>query len=662
MLRIFLVMLTAMGLGAASRAATSPPNIVIILTDDQGVDSISGSWWPNQNEVHTPVLSSLASQGRVFRHARVNPLCSPTRAGLQSGRSAFRTGVGRVMQESTRNPDGSLQASEQTLGELLRDAGYFTIFADKWHLGKAVDKQAPNQQGYMVYLNTAQYIAQDDPLETGDEHISAVVDAIVQTVWNRPDPNKPVALVFCPIDPHTRTDPSGREPRQWWKVGNHLLPSGEDYYADDTDLNRYRAVIEAMDTEIGRLLRQLGVIDAQLKYQPQSNTVLFFLSDNGTPNSVAWREGQAKGQSTEGGVLVPMFVFGEGVPADGLVVEDLVQHTDVFATIAEILGNAQVFSAGGQQDSISFAKAIGWGEDGARREYTLSSHCGDAYQSNWVVLGNDRFKLKVYTSIAGLSSRTSDVFYDLQSDPHEEVNLIAAGDMTAAQQAAYVQMRDAIVDYWPNAVALPESHHVDIPAERRLAMTSREQRFSDGLAVGHYSPGRPRAHQEVRTFLRFDLDDVQSVLPDGATLDDVIDAQLILFFESDSLQDDNTRTGLVTAHPATIRWWVPSMRWSDVANAYLDEVTLGMLEVPPFIINAPKPGESAKGLLLRQGTPLSLGRSPFMLEIVRYWHDSPQENDGLVVLAEPIVSMDGDQHINLQSDAILRLTLDPDRF
>src|SRR5690606_13573396 len=134
---------------------------------------------------------------------------------------------------------------------------------------------------------------------------------------------------------HRRPDDrtNRNQPMLWWRVAGSLLPSGTPYYADDpsedTNVDRYRAVVEAIDTELGRLLRSLNVVDASGRYKDSSDTLCVFMSDNGTPREVAPRGDHAKGSLYEGGTRVPLIFFGEGVPA-GVVSERLVGAFDLY--------------------------------------------------------------------------------------------------------------------------------------------------------------------------------------------------------------------------------------------------------------------------------------------------------------------------------------------
>ena len=99
--------------------AQQKPNILLIMTDDQGIDAIEGAHWPNQLNCHTPRLSAFASEGRSFTKMRVNPLCSPSRAAILRGRYASHTGVMGLIGENQPQPDRdilSVQRQETKTG------------------------------------------------------------------------------------------------------------------------------------------------------------------------------------------------------------------------------------------------------------------------------------------------------------------------------------------------------------------------------------------------------------------------------------------------------------------------------------------------------------------------------------------------------------------
>ncbi|MFM1919493.1 MAG: hypothetical protein RLZZ303_1127, partial [Candidatus Hydrogenedentota bacterium] len=131
------IYLAAMLLCFAAHAQDSRPNVIVIVTDDQGYGDLSAHGNPH---LRTPRLDRLREEGTALDRFYVSPVCSPTRASLMTGRYYYRTGVvdtyiGRSM----------MHASERTLAEMLRDAGYRTGIFGKWHLGDTYPLRAMDQ-------------------------------------------------------------------------------------------------------------------------------------------------------------------------------------------------------------------------------------------------------------------------------------------------------------------------------------------------------------------------------------------------------------------------------------------------------------------------------------------------------------------------------------
>ena len=314
----------------------SANNVLILLADDLGADQLAaygiGSDLPT-----TPNLDALAAGGLLFRNAWANPLCSPTRALIQTGRYAFRTGVGFVV-----SPTGAaLESSELTLPEML-DLGTSQTYAHaafgKWHLGNGMNGGivAPNQAGYSHFSGTMTSIAAPDTyfdwrqVVDGVEarqtryETEVVVDETLSWIGAQTGP------WFCYLAFNLPHDPFHRPPDTLHTV-------------DFTNVNPdpkmeprpyYRAMVEAMDHEIGRLLAGIDpVVLAQ--------TTVIFLGDNGTPKEVVvppQQTSHAKGSVYEGGVHVPLIVSGPLVQMPGSQCDALVHAVDLYGTVAEIAG------------------------------------------------------------------------------------------------------------------------------------------------------------------------------------------------------------------------------------------------------------------------------------------------------------------------------------
>lgn len=473
---------------SSALAQQNRPNLIFVLTDDQGIDAIEGPHWQSNASIATPTLRRLAEQGVSFTNCRMNPNCSPTRAALMTGRSAFEAGVpgviGRWPQAGQTpplpidaNPDTnelpmdvhllSLQSQERTIAEVLQDSGYYTVLVDKWHLGYDSESgELPTQQGFDAFFDWAQYLYLDNPDEVGDEHLLLMQSLAEQAILNRPQQHvdKPYALFFHTIVPHRRDpDSSGRA---WWAVDPSLTPQTGSL--GNSNSARFAQNIEAMDTVLRRLLRNLGVIQANDLYDPESRTVVFYTSDNGTDVLVSQSGSASKNTLYEGGVRVPAFVFGENVPRNvnnPIADNRQVVHVDFFDTICDIIdapANVRDNPLGDfPRQSMSFADSIGWAQPNSlpRRQYSLLS-LGNAHLVNnqWeqiqrVAFVSDQYKLICNSGGPGLDDMTEDEFYDLLADPFETNNLVANG-LNQGQATAYYDMRDKIVDYWPSATSV----------------------------------------------------------------------------------------------------------------------------------------------------------------------------------------------------------------
>ncbi|MBL1218596.1 MAG: hypothetical protein D8M59_14020 [Planctomycetes bacterium] len=643
----------------------NPPNIIVILADDLGIESIGdGTYWPNGINAITPTLDRLAAQGRVFSHGRVNPKCSPTRAGLLTGRIGLHTGV-TGLQVGT-DPDTvrlGLQTEETTIGEALKQVGYQTLFVGKWHVGNYGPwGQQAQQQGFDIVEGHKDYQPLDDPVDVGDELVTMLADVAIDVVNNRATRELPYALFLWQLDPHGRFDHTYQDPFLWWRVDESLLPSGEPYYEpnrlDDNEVERYRAVVEAYDTELRRTLFEIGVIDADGDYLSESNTVVFFLGDNGENDKVSpWPE-RAKGTVYEPGIRVPFFVFGEGVPADGADSSRLVMHTDLFDTICDVVGVPAELRGDRPRDSVSFADAIGWSDPLPERAYQVLNQedektSGNPYDQRVALVGT-QYKLIAQAGGTKLAPLSRDEFYDLVADPQEQHDLVVEG-MTPEQHTAYLTMRDAIVDYWFTAVCEPTEQMVDIPMSHAMSLVDTNDVFTRRLQLGHAYPDQVESAIEARVFYRFNTAKIDDLLPPDKTLDDVASAQVVVAFGEDSTQSIEVDTDLIQAYPVVLNWYTKQLTWGELENAYSDTV-VGAVDLAPHVVWKPS-DPRLSGPPMSPGTPMSLGHNSSLLELVKRWHEVPTENHGIVLIARPDMTIGGDQHVTLLPAAILRLTL-----
>lgn len=408
--------------------ARAQSNVLVLIADDVGVDNI-GIYAEGPSPPPTPNIDALARNGVLFRNAWANPKCSPTRATIQTGRHSFRTGVGTAIRYRNSGRQNVLAPSEITIPEFLGTETSYSYGAfGKWHLGDATNGGAfsPNVAGWthfagflgaaVDYFNWPRTVNGRTATCTTYQTTQIVDDALA---WIRSVPEPWVCYVAFgaahspfhspPPSLHTRTLP--HSPKH-----SLVIPF-------------YKAAVEAMDTEIGRLL-------GSLKADVSSRTNVIFMSDNGTPRPVAqapFLSTRAKGTPYEGGVNVPLIVSGPAVRSPGREVSALVGSVDLFSTICELCG-VKSKPAGVGIDSVSFARLLRDPASRPTRSLVFAEAFDDwsLFTSGFATMRNDKYKLIRYYFTSGFF----DQLIDLEVDPFETVNLLQ-GSLTAEQATSY---------------------------------------------------------------------------------------------------------------------------------------------------------------------------------------------------------------------------------
>lgn len=405
----------AAAVGGAARAQTE--SVLLLIADDVHVANIGaynvGPGGEGGNPPPTPHIDALAAGGVLFRNAWSNPLCSPTRVGIMTGRYAFRTGVGTAIGGAGSNV---MRLSETTLAEVLATGGHPSALIGKYHLGTTGvgGSSAPNLAGWEHYAGGLQGALADYyswPRTVNGVQTTCLVYATTQHV------DDALAWIasqsgpwFCTVAFNASHSP-------------FHAPPDELHTRNLTGLNPnttprpfYKAAIEAMDTEIGRLVAGLGPAAA--------NTTIIFVGDNGTPGQVVespYVSTKAKGTVFEGGVNVPLIVRGPRVVAPGREVAGLVSVVDLFATIGELFGiNARsVVPVDVPLDSVSLVPYLtNAAQAGLRQTVFTEVFTGDVPQAGSSAIRDERYKL---IRVNGVEQ-----FYDLQQDPFETQNLAPA--------------------------------------------------------------------------------------------------------------------------------------------------------------------------------------------------------------------------------------------
>ena len=313
------------------QAPERPPNVVIVLADDQGWGDVA---FNGNTTVHTPHIDRLAREGTVFEHFYVQPVCSPTRAELLTGRYHPRGGV-----YSTSAGGERLDADERTLAEAFHQAGYATGLFGKWHNGSQ-HPYHPNARGFDAFYgftsgHWGHYF--DWVLEENIELVEGtgyIVDDLTDRALafieaHRDEP----FLAYLPYNtPHSPM----QVPDRFFEKYEDAALQDDHRYSEQEDRVKTRAALamsENIDWNVGRVLDRLDELNLA------DETIVIYLSDNG-PNGWRWNANMRgrKGSTDEGGVRVPMIIRWPGeIPAD-TTVADIAGAIDLFPTLADLAG------------------------------------------------------------------------------------------------------------------------------------------------------------------------------------------------------------------------------------------------------------------------------------------------------------------------------------
>ena len=424
---------TVTGNGDAGNVVNTGNNILLLIIDDWGVDaSPIDNTTQGTTLANMPTLESLRASGIRFTNAYAQPLCSPTRASMLTGRLPFRHGVGNPTSDST------LPTTELTLPEILdaQNSGYAHASFGKWHLGNGTS--GPRTAGGWGHFQGIQGGGVDDfydwpKLEVVNSQVTQTTSVTDYTTTDQVD--DAIAWIagqgdtpwFCWMGfnaAHTpfHEPPAGLEPE-----------TGGGYSGGTGNAGKYRRALEALDTEIQRLLANVDM----------DKTNIILMGDNGTPNQVVqapFSDGHSKGTLFEGGVKVPMVISGPDVAAvGGSTSAALVNCVDIFSTTLELCGVPVVTGTANVDkiDSQSLVPLLIGVNDTADRAMVVEKF-GDTSDNGRALISDDYpdFKLIVYGDREDTQDTPTFTLYNLTDDPDEQAPLdLDALDST--QQTAY---------------------------------------------------------------------------------------------------------------------------------------------------------------------------------------------------------------------------------
>src|SRR5215470_16051520 len=416
---VFVLALSASSVGGvplvAAQPGAPPPNIVYIVSDDQGWKDVGF----HGSDIKTPNLDRLAQGGARLEQFYAQPMCTPSRAALMTGRYPHRYGLQTAVIPSAGTY--GLATDEWLLPQALQEAGYTTAIVGKWHLGHADRKYWPRQRGFdsqygpllgeIDYFTHAVHGVRDwfrdnQPVEeTG--YVTTLLGTEAVKLIARHDPQTPLFLYLTFTAPHAP----------------YQAPQASlDTYKHIADPNRraYAAMVTAMDDAIGK------VSEALEQRTMRANTLILFQSDNGGPRSAKFtgevdtskgtipadngpsRDGKAT--LYEGGTRVVALANWPGHIQPGTVVDQPIHMVDMYPILAGLAGASLAKTK--PLDGLDVWSTLSEGKPSPRREvvYDIEPFRGAVRQGEWKLV----WKATLPSSVE---------LFNLAQDPSEQTNL-----------------------------------------------------------------------------------------------------------------------------------------------------------------------------------------------------------------------------------------------
>ncbi|MGX1349758.1 arylsulfatase A-like enzyme [Bradyrhizobium elkanii] len=402
---------------AAAQSTAPRPHIVYIVADDLGWKDVGF----HGSDIKTPNIDKLAQDGARLEQFYAQPMCTPTRAALMTGRYPCRYGLQTLVIPTPAKY--GLPTDEWLLPQALKEAGYRTAMVGKWHLGHADRKLWPRQRGFDYHYgsmvgevdyfthssaNVRDWYRNDKPVnEPGYVTQLWGADAVAQI--DAHDPKTPLFLYLAFTAPHSPY----QAPKQYIDRYRHI---------EDPTRRTYAAMITCMDDEIGKLVSALE------RKKMRENTLIVFMSDNGG-NQTALLAGDAdvsklrlpadngpyrggKGMLYEGGTRVAAFANWPGQISAGEV-REMMHVVDMFPTLAGLAGaNLAKPGKGKPLDGLDVWATVSKGAPSPRQEvvYNVEPFRGGVRVGDWKLIWR-----------TPLPSATE--LYNIPQDPSEKTNL-----------------------------------------------------------------------------------------------------------------------------------------------------------------------------------------------------------------------------------------------
>ncbi len=421
-------------------ARAARPNVVLVMTDDQGYGDVA---FHGNKMIQTPNLDALAKQSVRLSNFHVDPTCAETRSALMTGRYSSRVGVWHTIMGRSL-----LREDETTMADVFSDNGYRTGIFGKWHLGDNYPFR-PQDRGFQnVFIHGGGGVGQT-PDYWGNDYFD---DTYFRQ--GKPEPQKGYCTdrwfsealdfikqkkdqpFFCYITTNAPHGPYLVDEEYSRPYGKQGVPA---------TMAKFYGMITNIDENVGRLVAKLD------EWKLAENTILIFMTDNGTAAGVVRRRGQAprsgwqgfnadmrgqKGSQYEGGHRVPCYVRWPGKVGKPRSEDVLAAHLDLLPTLIDLCEMKSPKDV--EFDGTSLARLIRGGEEGKLRDRTLFVHSQRVdhpvkWKSSSVM--TDRWRLVNGSEL-----------YDMRQDAGQKKNL-------ASDQSAVVEKLRSQYEKWWTSIS-----------------------------------------------------------------------------------------------------------------------------------------------------------------------------------------------------------------
>lgn len=479
-MKLALTLLAAFTCAATALAdlAGSKPNIILIMTDDQGYGQIGrhGHPW-----LKTPHLDALYDKSLRFTRFLVSPTCSPTRSAIMTGRHPMKNGITHTILERER-----MTLDATILPQVLKTAGYNSGIFGKWHLGDEEPYQ-PHKRGFdEAFIHGAGGIGQAYACSCADAPGNKYMDPVIRHngsfvktkgfctdvfftaalgwIKQQKEKQQPFFVYLTTNAPHGPFIAPEKNAKRFTDIGFGKEQAG------------FYGMIENIDENMGRLAEKLKAWDLD------KNTVVIFMSDNGTTGGGSGVPGKdlapgypfyngnqvgLKGSTDEGGVRVPFFVRWDGKIEGGRDINTIAAHIDILPTLAalakaeipknQVEGRSLLPLIEGKadkwEDRFLFTHVARWptGEQPDKFEFLNYGVRNQRFRYVGPRGGGGNPKKNKKAGLQQVASNAKGALFDLEADPYQKTNVIGdypevAAKMNAAYEAFWKEARPLMVN------------------------------------------------------------------------------------------------------------------------------------------------------------------------------------------------------------------------